>query len=818
MRRPLIPLAIAFIAGILLASQFPVAPGLLLFLAGALCLAAILFAGGRAFLIYPMLILCGWADSSIHTSVTSPNDLRTLLGTEDHLATLRGVLEETPSVRIREQDDKPVFRTLARIRATGLKTEGADWVPVVGRVAVSTPGELLNIFGGQEVEVYGVVAQPELAAAEGTFDYRAYLQQQGIYYRLKASSDKDWKVVRSPAQAPLADRFRDWARKILARGLPAEDKTLRLEWALTLGWKQEMTEEVSEPFVRAATYHIFAVDGLRMAIIFGIFFSLLRAFTLPRWLCGLILLPMIWFYVALTGWPASAIRATVMLSIIIVGWILRRPSDLLNSLFAAAIIILVCDPQQLFQAGFQLSFLVVLCLVLTIPILQGISRRFFAPDPLLPDSLRPAWQRGLRVPLRYVEDLTITSFAAWVGSIPLVAYYFNIVTPVSTPANILAVPLCGLVLICNLASLIFGAWLPFAADLFNQSGWFLMKCIEVSSDWFARLPRAYIYVQAPNLFTSVLYYGILLGLLTGWLLLPRLRMVKVVTVSIASITWLFIFWGQHSAQHLAVLSLPSGYSIFCKGGRSEDLLIDCGTTNAVQSVVKPYLRAQGVNRLQTMLLTVGHVNQAGGAPLVADLFQVRQVLTSGVKYQSAAYRVVQEELADRPLVMKTVEPGSGIGPWEVIYPQESEAFLSADDKPLVLWGKIRQTTVLITSTLSPNGQDMLMERYPGMEADILISGLPGRAEPVTDRFLAALHPRLVIICDSRYPARAQASAKLRARLARVSIPVIYTSKEGAATIDFHDHYWSARTMSGRQIDSRNVTPFSAPAIDDPSAE
>jgi hypothetical protein len=140
-------------------------------------------------------------------------------------------------------------------------------------------------------------AGPEIAAAEGTFDYRAYLSHLGIYYTLQAASEQDWRVVASPSKPPLADRFREWARRALALGLPVEDESLRLEWALTLGWKTALTEEVSEPFVQAATYHIFAVDGLRMAIIFGIFFYLFRALRLPRAVCGLVLIPLIWFYV-----------------------------------------------------------------------------------------------------------------------------------------------------------------------------------------------------------------------------------------------------------------------------------------------------------------------------------------------------------------------------------------------------------------------------------------------------------------------------------------------------------------------------------------
>ena len=172
------------------------------------------------------------------------------------------------------------------------------------------------------------------------------------------------------------------------------------------------------------------------------------------------LIPLIWFYVALTGWPASAIRASVMLTIVIAGWMLRKPVNVMNSLFAAALVILLWQPQQLFQAGFQLSFFVVLCILLVMPPFENLIQRLLRPDPLLPDELRPRWQRVLDLPARWILGLAFTSLAAWLGSIPLVAYYFHILTPVSTPANIVAVPLCVAVLSMNLISLLLAAWFP----------------------------------------------------------------------------------------------------------------------------------------------------------------------------------------------------------------------------------------------------------------------------------------------------------------------------------------------------------------------
>src|SRR5262245_4218257 len=172
--------------------------------------------------------------------------------------------------------------------------------------------------------------------------------------------------------------------------------------------------------------HVFAISGLHIALIAGLLVTLLRVFRLPRGWCGFVVLPIIWCYTGVTGWQASAIRSTIMMSVILAGWCLKRPSDLLNSLAGAAVLILVWDPQQLFQASFQLSFCVVLSLALFSPLLDALRARLLAPDPLLPKELLPAWRRWLRGPLDLVTGGFMVSLAAWLGSIPLIAYYFHL--------------------------------------------------------------------------------------------------------------------------------------------------------------------------------------------------------------------------------------------------------------------------------------------------------------------------------------------------------------------------------------------------------
>jgi hypothetical protein len=199
-----------------------------------------------------VLVLAGLANSILHRCVLSPVDLRRVLGTEAHLACVRGTLLETPTLRV-SQPELPSWRTLARVKVSAVRLDKNSWQPASGNIAVTTPGSLTNFFSGQSVEIIGVAAQPKPAVAEGTFNYRQFLKRQGIYYQLQAESENDWRVVGTSPALPLADRFGRWARGALAQGLPTEDESLRLEWALALGWKTALTEETSEPFVRAAT-------------------------------------------------------------------------------------------------------------------------------------------------------------------------------------------------------------------------------------------------------------------------------------------------------------------------------------------------------------------------------------------------------------------------------------------------------------------------------------------------------------------------------------------------------------------------------------
>src|SRR5262249_13055277 len=150
--------------------------------------------------------------------------------------------------------------------------------------------------------------------------------------------------------------------------------------------------------------------------------------------------------------------------------------------------------------------------------------------------------------------------------------------------------------------------------------WFLMECIRVSSHWFARWPAAYCYVSAPSLFTSVLYYAILLAFVTGWILKPKWRGWKFGALTLSVFIWCGLFWTNPRPARLTILPLNGASAAYFNApGTKSDLLVDCGSANSVQFVTKPFLRAQGVNRLPTLLLTHGDASHTGGAEMLSSL-------------------------------------------------------------------------------------------------------------------------------------------------------------------------------------------------------
>jgi ComEC/Rec2-related protein len=712
-----------------------------------------------------------------------PGELRWQLAGQPALGSVRGRLLESPSIRLSERRGVWTERTVVRVGIEDWKGLGRDWVPASGIVAVSSKGVPdERFFRGQRVEITGAVGPPGDALATGLLDYATFLRRQGIGIQLLCAAPADWALAPGALEGPpWGERFLAWARERLARGLP-DDESTRLIWAMALGWKTALNGDMDDVFMRSGTMHVFAISGLHIALIALLLVRLLRLVRLPRAGCGLLAAPLIWFYVAATGWQPSAIRSAVMTSVVVGTWSLERPSDLLNSLAAAALVVLIWEPGQLFQAGFLLSFLVVGALPVLGPPLEELllALPVLMPDPLLPEALWSKvrrWGEGFR---RWGASGLATGGASLLASLPFTIGYFHLFSPVALLANLIVVPLSGLVLVANAVSLA----CPLGVEVWNSAAWLGMHGMIQSSRGFAALPCAWFSVATPPFLIWIPYGWLLLGLGAGWF---RTSGVRRKWLSVAGL--LALICGPVCLlppPGTRILVFGAGEAVWIdRSGRSKDLLLDTGDAIHSEQAVIPSLRAQGVNALRRLVVSHGDIRHVGGAGAVFEAFHPGSLVLPALRMRSASFRGL-DTLAHRAgIPVQRVAEGQTLADWEVVHPGSGDSFPRADDGSLTLMGEVEGWRVLLAPDLGKAGQETLMRRHEGkLAADVLITGVPREGAPATEAFLTAVAPRLLIVATGTHPATERTPRSQRLRLRNRPFQVLYTEDLGALDLRF----------------------------------
>lgn len=337
----------------------------------------------------------------------------------------------------------------------------------------------------------------------GRFDYGTYLRQQGI-----AGTGIVWHNQWQYIGHSTPQRFspKQWQHSLQERyqrcGL--EGKELATIAALTLGYKEDLDRKTTQSFQRAGAAHILAVSGLHTGIIYSILLSIFTLggtfrplYTQRVWRCGqsILIIAAMWGYAAITGMTPSVVRSVVMLTIVEIGRMLYRQSLSLNTVAAAAFLILIVRPLDLFSVSFQLSFSAVAALLVFVP---GFVR------------VHPTrWIRPmrLRTGARYVVDIVAVSLAAQLGTLPLALYYFGQCSNYFLLTNLLVIPLAWLIVVSAFAVLTIGG-IPYAG---TAAVWIcsqLTQLLNTSVGWIEHLPGAVSEIRISLPMAILLYTAI----------------------------------------------------------------------------------------------------------------------------------------------------------------------------------------------------------------------------------------------------------------------------------------------------------------------
>ncbi len=564
----------------------------------------------------------GWFESQLQVRRTADHITHYLTGAEHRYKIVVESVERDADRRQKIISKKVVFD-----ETTGMACRG--------KILIRLKNSDRHYFYGDSLEFQAVLRRPSSRRNPSEFDYRRYLENHHIY-ALAYLDEEDVQV-----SAPQ-DRFllRRWAnqvkyhiRDLIGNSMSGEPAAILQ--ALLVGLRGEISDETEQAFIDSGAIHVLAVSGLHVGYIslaIWVITGFLRLPLKPRVIVTVVVLAM---YVLVVDIKPSVLRAVIMASLVLIskGW--ERQINVYNSLAAAAFIQTLIDPLQLFDMGFQLSFMAVFSIVY-------IYRRF---DQLLPEKFKKrvyayAW-------LRYIFQMFLVSLAALLGTVPITIFYFQRIPIISMVSNLVVIPLVGIIGALGFAQVILGTVWGWFNIAYGEVETLLITVLRKIVAFFSNIPGAYFSVAQISLGMLLLLYGFIFAVLNADNVRVRKALVFGLLIFGNVLVWQAVL--INPPLTVTFLDVGQGDATLIRLPDRRTMLIDAGDRTYRRDygelVVVPFLKRAGIRKLDVLMLTHPHSDHIGGAPTVIRNIGVERIWESGIEAGSRIYREIHH-LAD----------------------------------------------------------------------------------------------------------------------------------------------------------------------------
>ncbi|WP_167958555.1 ComEC/Rec2 family competence protein [Anaerosporobacter faecicola] len=515
---------------------------------------------------------------------------------------------------------------------------------------------------GNRVRFTGTVSQITKATNEGQFDSATYYSSLNIRYQMYAET-MELLDGKTSMYAQVLKKVRQRLCNVFAEILPSKEAGIMQ--AMLLGEKQELTQEMKELYQENGISHILAISGLHISFLGLLLFRLGKRLRFP--LVGNVILVTVFIlsYGIMTDFSVSTNRAIVMLLVSLFALLIGRTYDMLSAISLSGGIILLQNPMQLYNAGFQLSFMAVLVLAIYGEVDERIRRsvlqqykkkreekekkiererkrkrkkeshglewspfvvyiamlgdktrdRFYkklSPKNITNPKLQKIYKEGLlsldnwnykRSKLKESNHrkALLSSLLISAGIMPILAYSYGEIPLYSTLLNLLIIPLSSVLLIIGLLAGIVGVWWIGFAKILGSIIRAILLFYETLCHLFSKLPYHLILTGRPTS-VQVLLYSSLVILLVWY----SVKKQKHQVLYLLSLVWILLVRFPDTRLTMTMLDVSQGDSIFIQLPTADAILVDGGSSD-VKNVgtyrIKPFLKAKRVANLSYVILT-----------------------------------------------------------------------------------------------------------------------------------------------------------------------------------------------------------------------
>ena len=643
----------------------------------------------------------------------------------------------------------------------------------------------------------------------GAFNYRQHLANQRVWLRGYVRSDLDLVPLGKPEQSckSILHAWRNKVRAFIDGWLPPD--LAGFYRSLLLGERYALSADLREQLYEAGIGHLLAISGLHLGLVAGFAFLICHfvLVRLPpvagRWgarpVAVLAAFPVALGYGLLTGMALPALRATLMLTVFTLAFVVERERDLVNSLLLAAFLILSIYPEALFSASFQLSFIGVAALICTLSALP-------VPRLLVPQNDK--WEK-LRSLGRRVYQFVCGSLIISLYTAPVALYHFHRFATLGLLANLIAVPLVGFLVLP--AGLLAVLSLPLSVSLAGfllTLGSLALSPIIALSGKVASITWANFWPGSPGAWQVALAYLILLLPLAKarrWCRFSLMALCSLILI----VSWVIPnhFHSARSLLRVTFLDVSQGNSAVVEFPGQSIMLIDGGgfqgnSFDVGRYVLAPYLWHRRITRLDTMVLSHPHPDHYQGLRFVAAHFPIEQFWYSTLSWWDPDLRSLVKTLAEKkaallgPRQLVTDRYINGVEV-QVLHPAAdfTDSSTTPTDKELnnlslVIRLKYKDVSFLFPGDMEKETEDQLAS-LPHLEpVDVLLVPHHGSRTSSSLPLLKRLKPKIAIFSVGFENHFHLPAHQIRRRYDALSIRTYRTDLDGAITV----------TTDGRQIE------------------
>lgn len=604
------------------------------------------------------------------------------------------------------------------------------------------------------VYITGAVSIPKERSNPGTFDYRRYLKSVGI--RCIITADGIENVKKAGGIAALLKNAKCRTADIFESALGAESAVVM---GLLFGETEGIDEDVIETFRRGGTAHVLAVSGLHLGLLYAF---LCRFKRKKRSISADIAIVLVLTaYTALAGFTASVVRACLMIFIHIAGNHLNRRYDLLSSTCVSMIIILAVNPMQIYNAGFQMSFLAVITLGIMIPLIQ-----------------------------KKIKGILLPMIAVQTGMVPYTMYVFNYVSLTSIISNIPVYFIAAAMIPAGILVIAF-CWLPVIAKPAAMITGLFVKLLLWCND-FTYMGGVFTFdVASPSVIFLAVYYIFIFYMCSeaGQIALIRRNYKKIAAVFAAAVICgagcsVYLSDGFEKTD-MVFVDVGQGDCLHIKAG-GKNLLIDGGGSfnyNVGKSTLKPYLLKNGVTKIDMAIATHLHTDHYQGLKELSQTYRIKKL---GVYEANSVNEnhLKKEFKTDEILYLAAgdvINMGRNVSV-EVLSPDRGNPLDEKDENKnsLVLRVNVKGSSVLMTGDIDEKGEKTLIADTD-IKADILKIAHHGSRYSSCEKFIAVAAPKIAVIQVGKNT-YGHPSEEVIKRLEEHKITVLRNDEQGAVGI------------------------------------